>query len=186
MAKYIANILTGCRIFGSILLLFFPAFSLAFYILYLFCGFSDIVDGTIARKTNSTSQFGSQLDTIADLVFVVVSLVKLLPAIHLPGWLWIWGGAIAVIKLANIVLGFVCSKKFLAYHSVFNKTTGLLCFLLPLTLQFIDPSYSFVMVCIIATIAAIQEGCYTIKATNKYVRIPIKQESCMGRSTEEF
>ena len=167
MIKHIANILTGCRILGSILLLFFPAFSAEFYILYLLCGFSDMIDGTVARKTNSTSQFGSQLDTIADLVFVVVAIFKLLPAIHLPGWLWIWGGAIAVIKLANIVLGFVRSKKFVAYHSVFNKTTGLLCFFLPLTLQFIEPSYSFVIVCIIATIAAIQEGCYTIKAKNK-------------------
>ena len=59
MTKHIANVLTGCRIFGSILLLFFPAFSLDFYILYLLCGFSDMVDGTIARKTNSTSKFGS-------------------------------------------------------------------------------------------------------------------------------
>ena len=162
MAKHIANILTGCRIFGSILLLFFPAFSLAFYIVYLFCGFSDMVDGTIARKTNSTSQLGSQLDTIADLVFVVVAIFKLLSVIHLPGWLWIWGGAIAVIKLANIVLEFVRSKKFVAYHSVFNKITGLQCFLLPFTLQFIEPTYSFAVVCIIATIAAVQEACYTM------------------------
>ena len=162
MAKHIANILTGCRIFGSILLLFFPAFSLAFYIVYLFCGFSDMIDGTVARKTNSTSQFGSQLDTIADLVFVVVAIFKLLPVIHLPGWLWIWGGAIAVINLANIVLGFVRSKKFVAYHSVFNKITGLQCFLLPFTLQFIEPTYSFAVVCIIATIAAVQEACYTM------------------------
>lgn len=50
MAKHIANILTGCRILGSILLLFFPAFFVAFYIIYLFCGFSDMIDGTIARK----------------------------------------------------------------------------------------------------------------------------------------
>jgi len=84
MAKHIANILTGCRILGSVLLLLFPAFSVAFYIIYLFCGFSDMADGTIARKTNSISKFGSQLDTVADLIFVVVSLFKLLPEIHIP------------------------------------------------------------------------------------------------------
>ena len=138
MTKHIANILTGCRIFGSMLLLFFPAFSLAFYIVYLFCGFTDMIDGIVARKTNSTSQFGSQLDTIADLIFVVAAMIKLLPAIHLPGWLWIWGGAIAVIKLANIVLGFVLRKKLVALHTILNKTTGLLLFVLPLTLQFIE------------------------------------------------
>ena len=162
MAKHIANILTGCRIFGSILLLFFPAFSLAFYIVYLLCGFSDMIDGTVARKTNSTSQFGSQLDTIADLVFVVVAIFKLLPVIHLPGWLWIWGGVIAIMKLASIIWGFVRIKKLVAYHSVFNKITGLQCFLLPFTLQFIEPTYSFAVVCIIATIAAVQEACYTM------------------------
>ena len=186
MTKHIANILTSCRILGSVLLLFFPVFSVAFYILYLFWGFSDMIDGTVARKTNSASQFGSRLDTIADLGFVVASMIKLLPAIRLSGWLWIWGGVIAMIKFANIVLGFVRRKKLVTYHTVFNRITGLLCFLLPLTLQFIEPTYSFAVVCIIATIAAIQEGCYTIKAKNKYVRIPKKQESCMGRSTEEF
>ena len=87
MMKHIANILTSCRIFGSILLLFFPAFSVDFYITYLLCGVSDMIDGTIARKTNSASKFGSQQDTIADFVFVVVSLIKMLPAIHIPGWL---------------------------------------------------------------------------------------------------
>lgn len=111
MTKHIANILTGCRIFGSILLLFFPVFSLDFYITYLLCGFSDMVDGTIARKTNSTSKFGSQLDTIADLIFVVVSLIKLLPAIYIPQWLWIWGGVIAVIKISNIIGGYVYLKQ---------------------------------------------------------------------------
>ena len=68
MKKYIANVLTACRILGSILLLFFPVFSVAFYIIYIFCGVSDMIDGTIARKTNSISKFGSKLDTIADLV----------------------------------------------------------------------------------------------------------------------
>ena len=59
MGKHIANILTGSRIFGSILLLFFPALSAGFLITYILCGFSEMIDGTIARKTNSTSKLGS-------------------------------------------------------------------------------------------------------------------------------
>ena len=77
MKKHIANILTGFRILGSMLLLFFPVFSEAFYALYLLCGFSDMIDGTIARKTNSVSEFGSKLDTAADLSFVAASLNQL-------------------------------------------------------------------------------------------------------------
>ena len=163
MAKYIANILTGCRIFGSILLLFFPAFSGAFYIIYLFCGFSDMIDGTIARKTNSTSKFGSQLDTIADLIFVVVSLFKLLPAIPIPGWLWIWFGTIAVIKISNIIWGYVSKKQFISLHTIMNKITGLLLFLLPLTISFVELKYTAIVVCSVATFSAIQEGCYIRK-----------------------
>ena len=89
MTKHFANILTGFRILGSILLLFFPVFSEAFYSIYLLCGFSDMIDGTIARKTNSTSEAGAKIDTVADLVFVTVSLIKILSTITIPQWLWI-------------------------------------------------------------------------------------------------
>ena len=164
MAKHIANILTGCRILGSILLLFFPVLSVAFYIIYLFCGFSDMIDGTIARKTNSASKFGSQLDTIADFIFVVVSLLKLLPTIHLSQWLWIWCGMIAVIKIGNIIWGYVSKKQFISLHTIMNKATGLLLFLLPLTISFVELKYTAIVVCSIATLSAIQEGSYIIKA----------------------
>ena len=167
MTKHIANIITCCRILSSFLLLFFPAFSLDFYITYLLCGFSDMIDGTIARKTNAVTEFGSKLDTVADFVFVVVCLIKLLPLVYISAWLWIWIAVIAVIKATNVVWGFVCRKKLVDYHSVFNKATGLLLFLLPITLQSVEPTYSFAVVCIIATIAAFQEGYDTIKTNNE-------------------
>ena len=162
MTKHIANILTGFRIFGSILLLFFPAFSLPFYVIYLLCGFSDMIDGTIARKTNSTSKFGSQLDTMADLIFVAVSIIALAPAIHIPRWLWIWGGVIAIIKISNIILGYVSEKQFISLHTVMNKATGLLLFLWPLTISFVELKYTAVPLCVVATFSAIQEGVYVM------------------------
>ena len=160
--KHIANILTFCRIFGSILLLFFPAFSLNFYITFLLCGLSDMIDGTIARKTNSTGKFGSQLDTIVDFVFVVVSLFKVLPEIHVPGWLWIWSGVIAIIKIANIIWGYISKKQFISLHTVMNKVTGLFLFILPFTIPFMEWDYIAMAVCSIATISAIQEGFYIV------------------------
>ena len=42
-------------------------------------------------------------------------------------------------------------------------TTGLLLFILPLTLEFIEIKYCLIAVCIIATISAIQEGYLIIK-----------------------
>ena len=160
MIKHIANILTGCRIFGSILLMFFPMFSVEFYIIYILCGFSDMIDGTIARKTNSTSKFGSQLDTVADLVFVVLSMIRLLPEIHIPWWLW--GCVIAIIKISNIIFGYVSKKRFMSLHTITNKATGLLLFLFPLTISFVELKYTAIVVCSIATLSAIQEGFYII------------------------
>ena len=162
MIKHIANIVTGCRILGSVLLLFFPAFSVEFYIIYIICGFSDMIDGTIARKTNSTIEFGDKIDTVADLVFVTVSLIKMLPIINIPQWLWIWTVIIAIIKIGNIIWGYVSKKQFISLHTIMNKVTGLLLFLLPLTLSFVELKYSSLVVCSIATFSAIQEGVYIV------------------------
>ena len=167
MLKCMANIVTGLRILGSILLLFFPAFSLAFYLLYVICGLTDMIDGTIARKTNSTGEFGAKIDTAADLVFITVSFIKMLPKLDIPQWLWIWGAAIAVIKISNIIWVYVSKKQFLALHTVMNKLTGALLFLLPITFPFVGSKYSCIAVCSIATFAAIQEGIY-IAAGREY------------------
>ena len=160
MVKHIANIVTGFRILGSFLLLFFPVFSSEFYIIYIICGFSDMIDGTIARKTNSSSESGAKIDTAADLVFVTVSLIKILPAISIPLWLWIWGVIIAIIKIGNILWGYISQKQFLSLHTVMNRITGLLLFLLPLTLSFAEIRYCFIAVFSAATFAAIQEWFY--------------------------
>lgn len=153
-----ANIITCIRIVCSIALLFFPAFSPAFYALYLAAGISDMIDGTVARKTGTASALGSTLDTVADFVLVCCCLIKLLPILHIPTWLLIWIIVIAVIKAINLVSGYVMRKEFVAVHSVMNKITGILLFVLPLTLSFVPLPYSGALVCAAATFAAVQEG----------------------------
>ena len=153
-----ANIITIIRILCSTAILFCPVFSVAFYALYIIAGLTDIADGWVARRTNTVSEFGAKLDTVADVVFVAVCLVKLLPVMDIPVWLYVWIGIIAFIKVINIVSGFVVQKQFVAVHSMMNKVTGLLLFALPLTLSFVDLKYSATVVCAVATFAAIQEG----------------------------
>ena len=155
-----ANIVTGCRILCSIGMLFFPAFSLGFFILYLICGLTDMVDGTIARKTNTASEFGAKLDSTADFIFVAAALLKILPVLAISCWLWGWILGIALVKIANVISGFVREKRFMVEHTILNKMTGFLLFLLPLTVLFIELKYSAVVVCFVATFAAIQEGYY--------------------------
>ena len=160
MKKQIANIMTSFRIFGSIGLLFCPVFSACFYGLYIFCGLTDMVDGTIARKMGAASTFGARLDTVADFLFVIASFAKILPVIRIPVWIWVWAAVISVVKLVNLVWGILGRKQMPSVHTIANKATGLCLFLLPLTMSFVDLRYTAPVVCAIATIAAIQEGYY--------------------------
>ena len=121
-----------------------------------------MIDGTIARKTHSADEFGAKIDTAADLAFVTASLIKILPAINIPPWLWIWGMVIAIIKTVIIIWGYACKKQFVALHTAMNKITGALLFVLPLTLSFAEVKYSAIPVCLTATFAAIQEKGYIL------------------------
>ena len=161
-----ANFITGLRIVFSVVLLFCPALSPAFYALYIAAGVTDMIDGAVARKTGTVSEFGAKLDTTADFVLVVVCLIKLLPVLHVPAWLYIWIAMIAFIKVANIAAGYIRQKEFLSVHSIMNKVTGGLLFVFPLTLSFIDLRYSAAVVCVVATAAAIHEG-YLIKTETR-------------------
>ena len=153
-----ANIITGFRGLISIVLLFCPVFSPVFYMLYLIAGLSDMIDGTIARRTNTVSEFGARFDTAADFVFVVVCLIKLLPVISMPLWLCVWIAMIALIKIINIISGYIVQRKLVAVHSVMNKVTGVLLFILPLTFPIVPLKYLAILVCAVATFAAVQEG----------------------------
>ena len=153
-----ANFITCVRIVLSAALLFCPPLSPAFYALYLAAGFSDMIDGAVARKTGTVSELGSRLDTVADIVFTAVCLIRLLPVLEVPAWLYTWIAVIAVIKLLNIAAGYLKQKRFPAVHSGINKVTGGLLFLFPLTLTWIDLRYSAAAVCAVATIAAVHEG----------------------------
>ena len=157
-----ANILTCIRIICSIILLFCPVFSPAFYVIYITAGVSDILDGVVARKTGTVTEFGSKLDTAADFVFIVVCLIKLIPVIHVPVWLFIWIIVIALIKVINLIYGFVKQKKMIVLHTLMNKITGLLLFVLPLVLTFVDLEISGAVVSAFATFAALQEGYFII------------------------
>ena len=153
-----ANLITILRILASAALLFCPALSPAFFAVYIFAGITDALDGFVARRTGTASDLGAKLDTVADLVLAAVCLCKLLPILDLPGWLYGWIAFIALIKVVNIVSGYVVKKGFVSLHTPMNKATGVLLFLLPLTLSCIELKYTAIPLCAVATFAAVQEG----------------------------
>ncbi len=161
--KNIPNILTAFRILGTILLLFFQTFSQIFIIAYLGCGISDMLDGLLARKLHAESKFGEKFDSIADLLFIIVCLFKIIPYLKLSTWVIIWIILIALTRVTNIILGYVSLHKILFLHTKANKLTGLLLFLTPLLLLWIPIVYISLILCMVATIAAIEEGFLIIK-----------------------
>lgn len=153
-----ANLVTCLRILCAGLLLFFPAFSPAFFALYLTGGISDMLDGFIARRTHTASAFGEKLDTAADFAMVAACLIRLLPVTDVPKWVYPAIAIIAVIKAVNVISGFVLRGKFVTAHTALNRVVGTLLFLLPLTLPFVPLACTAPVVCCAAAMAAIQEG----------------------------
>ena len=161
-----ADSITLVRIAASALLLVLPWRSAAFFAVYTVAGLSDALDGWVARKTGTASDFGARLDTLAETVFAVACMIRLLPVLDIPAWLWLWIGAIALIKVINLLSGLILQRKLVAKHTLLNKVTGLALFLLPLTLPFADLRYTGSFVCALAALAAVQEG-HLIRTENR-------------------
>ena len=151
--------ITLSRIPMAVALPFVQSSPAVFWTLYLLCGLSDVLDGAVARSTGTVSLLGEKLDTIADIIFVAVWMLLFIPAIDVGRWLWIWTGVIALIKVVNVISGLAMKKGFVAKHTPANKATGILLFILPMVilLEVIKVPY-IVLVCLLATFAAIQEG----------------------------
>ena len=156
--KHLPNLLTALRFLGALGLLFFDDGGVAFWVIYFACGLSDMADGFLARTLYCESKTGALLDSLADLAFVACCCIKLIPDLAFPNWLWIWGAVIFFIKLINQISALVMYKKSLFLHTIANKATGLLLFVgVPLTV-FLESIVPMVIIAVVATFAAIQEG----------------------------
>lgn len=131
--KYIPNILTALRMLGAVLLLLTKPLTLPFYLLHIFCGLTDALDGAFARALHASSRLGAQLDSIADLMFYGVMMGKLMPILieRMPSSVWWLVGAAVFIRLCAYGVAAVTQHRFSALHTILNKLTGLLVFLVP-------------------------------------------------------
>ncbi len=91
-----ANMITCIRIVCSLALIFCPVFSEWFYVFYMLGGVSDVLDGIAARHFGKETRFGAQFDSIADILFIVIVIVKAILPFPIPTWLRIWIGCIGI------------------------------------------------------------------------------------------
>ena len=153
------NIITCVRILGTIALVFIEPFCVPFYVIWTICGVSDVLDGTVARMTKQESKFGARLDSMADIMFYLLMLYRVLPTLIavLPRWIWIIVCVIALTRSAAYVTALIKYKRFASLHSYLNKLSGFMLFLVP---YFISLSWFWiycVVLCGIGLLSSIEE-----------------------------
>lgn len=157
--KSIPNIITALRIFGTFLMIFIKPFTALFYTVYSLTGVTDILDGFIARKLNLTSKLGAMLDSIADLFFYTVMILKILPVLWaiLPTSIWYAVAVAVIIRLLAYLVAAIKFRQFASMHTRLNKLTGLAVFCVPFILTL--PCYTEIcaVVCLIAAVASLEE-----------------------------
>ena len=153
-----ANLLTILRLILSPFLLLLQPLSISFCSLYVFLGFTDILDGFIARRTKTTSTLGSLLDSIGDIVFCATSFIAIYPLLHFNLFLLFLIALIFILRVINLATGLMKEKKLILLHTVTNKVTGLLLFIFPLTLNLIPYALSSTVIAVAALYASIDEG----------------------------
>lgn len=155
--KISPNKLSFIRIIFSLLLFFTKPLSYLFFIIYLICSISDVLDGYVARKYNLVTDFGAKLDSIADMTMFLSLIIVLLPVLNFTLEIYVLILIIVILKIASAIYCYIKFKKLSTIHSYLNKITGLLIILIPILLIFAPSENLITFICIIATIAAIEE-----------------------------
>lgn len=128
-----ADIITLCRMAGTLALIFLQPLSAGFFCLYALTGLTDVLDGWVARKTKTASDFGAKLDSISDLLFYTVMLLRIFPILWdtLPGAIWYAVAFVILVRLSAYLIAAVKYHRFASLHTYLNKVTGLTVFLIP-------------------------------------------------------
>ncbi|MBX4258339.1 CDP-alcohol phosphatidyltransferase family protein [Clostridium estertheticum] len=175
--KTLPNCISFSRIIFSLILIFVKPLSITFYVIYIICGFSDIADGFIARKTKTTSTPGSKLDSIADMVMAFVLLFILYPIVNPSTQIIIWIISIAIIRLASMLVALEKYKIFASIHTCGNKISGIVLFIFPILLPYVHTTVLLYILCTVASISAIEE--LIIQLTSS--QLQLNKQSIFGK-----
>lgn len=129
----LSNCITAARMIGTLCLIPVQPLSPAFYGLYTLTGLTDVLDGWIARKMGNASELGAKLDSIADLIFYAVMLIKTFPIlwIRLPVEIWYAVAMVLLLRLSAYLAAAIKYRRFASLHTYMNKLTGAAVFCVP-------------------------------------------------------
>lgn len=169
--RNLANFVTALRIPFSLMMVPFDIFSKGYFIFFTLAGITDVVDGTIARKLNIKSVFGSRLDSVSDFVFYIIACAKLSPFLfsNVDLKLWLYLGLILVLRLFCYIFALIKYGCYLSHHTYLNKATSVGMFFTIYTMPLI-PSYIGMTIGLTLTIAllAVIEEIFIVALSDKH------------------
>lgn len=145
-------------------LLFLKPSQLSFFLLYFTCGFTDVLDGYLARKLEATSQFGSFIDSLADTIFIGVIFIIFFPLYDIPIYLLVWVTAIAGVRLLSLGIGFLKYRVFGFLHTYANKVAGIAMFFFPIFVYGLGVEITGILLCMITSCSSFEELFITLKS----------------------
>jgi len=152
---------------GAVSLLFINALmgvGVLFYTVYILCIATDLADGPIARKTNTTSNLGALLDSIADVMVIVVALIVFIPILDFYLWMLALVGIVIGIRAIALIIGFVKYRTVTLLHTYANKGSGLCLALFPVWFAMFTVTGGFIFMAVGAVLAALEELLITIRS----------------------
>ena len=154
-----ADTMTIIRMSASVVLIFLSPLTSLFFAVYTLAGVTDVLDGWIARKTGTVSEFGARLDSISDLMFYGVVLIRLLPFLlrTLPQEIFYVLTVILLVRLAAYITAACRYHRFASLHTWLNKLTGASVFLLPYVFVFSTGLVYSWLVCALAFASSLEE-----------------------------
>lgn len=154
-----ADTITSVRMAAALFLLFLPLRSAGFLILYSLAGLTDALDGYLARRTGKSSDFGARLDSIADLLFFAVLLLRLFPVLwrSLPAAIRFVVAVVLLVRLSAYCVAAAKYHRFASLHTWMNKLTGIGIFLLPYVLAASSGVLFSWALCALALAASLEE-----------------------------
>lgn len=164
--RNLPNALSCIRVPLSLLLLLTIDNKILFLSLYMMCGLSDLADGVIARKMNCVTAVGAKLDSVADIVFSMVSIYLIFSQTNLISSLYLSICVLLVsgLRIVNILIVKVKFRQWNVTHTISNKVTGLALFLiLPIYFTWGSVPTAIVVICTaLAFISSIEETCILV------------------------
>lgn len=131
--KHLPNVISGSRIFLCIPIIFLAPFGVPSMVFYLLAGFTDMIDGPLARRIkDGKSELGAILDSVADMLLVIIAILVILPKMETFAWIFPAYLIGLTYKILSAFAGLFKHKQMVLLHTWSNKALGVLLWVGPI------------------------------------------------------